>query len=321
MTRAMTFSRPGPPEVMRLVEVEPREPGAGEVRVRVVAAGVQPADVAVRSGASAFSRDGGIPGNEFAGVVERRGDGVAGLAPGTAVLGFTTLGCYSEMVVVDASQVVPKPSTMPWIEAAALSASGQTAHTALTDLAVEGGETVLIHAAAGGVGSMAVQIAHSWGATVIGTASAGNHDYLRALGAIPVEYGDGLVERVRAAAPGGVDAALDAVGGGALVASLALVADRSRIGTIVDFEAAARRGVRSIATLRSGERLRELAAMHSWGELRVHVSRTYPLHEAAAAHREVEGGHVRGKVVLTMPVLDRRSAAPEPVLRKARAAA
>lgn len=320
MTRAMMFSAPGPPEVMRLVEIAPPQPGPGQVVVRVVAAGVQPADVAVRSGRSNHSAGAGIVGNEFAGVVDRLGTGVTDLAPATPVIGFTTLGAYAEMVAVDAGRLVPKPAGMPWIEAAALSASGQTAHTALSDLGVEAGETVLIHAAAGGVGTMAVQIARCWGATVIGTARPENHDYLRALGAIPVEYGDGLVERVRAVAPEGVDAALDAVGNGALVASLALVADRSRIGTIVDFAAAARRGVRAIGTRRSAERLRELVAMRNWGELRVHVSRTYPLHESARAHRDIEGGHVRGKIAITMPILEQWSDAAHRPLHEAHAA-
>ncbi|WP_217913338.1 quinone oxidoreductase family protein [Miltoncostaea marina] len=313
MSRAMAFSAPGPPEAMRLVEVAPRAPGAGEVQVRVMAAGVQPADCAARAGRSALTPADGVVGNEFAGVVERVGAGVAAHAPGDPVIGFTTMGAYAELVTVPADQLAAKPAGMPWTEAAALSASGQTAHTALGELGVALGDTVLVHAAAGGVGSMAVQIARSRGAVVIGTARRANHAYLRSLGAIPVEYGDGLVARVRALAPEGVDAALDAVGGGAVAASLALVEDRSRIGTIVDFGAAARRGVRAIRTQRSAERLRELIAMWSWDELRVHVSRTYPLHRAPEAHREVEAGHVRGKVVLTMPALDGRRREVRPV--------
>lgn len=313
MSRAMAFSAPGPPEAMRLVEVQPRPPGPGEVQVRVMAAGVQPADCAARAGRSLLTPADGIVGNEFAGVVERVGAGVVDHAPGDPVIGFTTMGAYAELVTADARNLVAKPAGLPWTEAAALSASGQTARTALGDLRVTSGETVLVHAAAGGVGSMAVQIARSWGAVVIGTGRRANHGYLRSLGAIPVEYGDGLVARVRALAPEGVDAALDAVGNGALTASLALVPDRSRIGTIVDFGAAARRGVLAIRTRRSAERLRELLAMWSWRELRVHVSHTYPLHRAAEAHREVEAGHVRGKVVLTMPALEGRWVRADPL--------
>jgi NADPH:quinone reductase-like Zn-dependent oxidoreductase len=255
MSRAMAFSEPGPPEVLRPVDVEPPRAGPGQVRVRVRAAGVQPADCAVRSGRSvppgATVRPPQIVGNELAGVIDQIGEGVTGWAVGDEVIGFTTLGAYAELVAIDALQIAAKPAEMPWEQAGAISASGQTAHTALRELGVGEGETVLVHAAAGGVGTMAVQLAAAWGARVIGTASERNHDDLRSLGATPVAYGDGLVERVRALAPNGVDAALDAIGGDALAASLQLVADRSRIGTIVDFAAVGRLGVRGIGTRRS----------------------------------------------------------------------
>jgi NADPH:quinone reductase-like Zn-dependent oxidoreductase len=187
---------------------------------------------------------------------------------------------------------------MPWEEAGVLTASGQTAHTALGTLGVGHGDTVLIHAAAGGVGSFAVQIARAWGARVIGTASERNHDYLRSLGAVPVVYGPGLVDRVKAAAPEGVSAALDAAGEEALRASVELVGDRSRIGTIVAFDRVEELGVRAIRSQRSKDRLAELVQLYEQGELKIHVSRTFSLSEAAEAHRIVESGHVRGKVVL-----------------------
>ena len=133
-----------------------------------------------------------IPGNEFAGVVERVGDGVGDFEPGDEVIGFRVLGCYAELAVTSAEQMVQKPPAMPWAQAGSLSSSGQTAHRALERLGLEAGQTILIHAAAGGVGTMAVQIARDRGATVIGTASERNHDYLRGLGAIPVAYGNGL---------------------------------------------------------------------------------------------------------------------------------
>lgn len=296
--RAMAVGEPGPPEALRLVEMDPPHASAGEVRVRVMAAGVQPADAAARRGAprppGAVAPLPLILGNEFAGVVDEVGDGVADVTVGDEVIGFTTFGANAERVVVPSDQIVAKPAAMPWDEAGALSASGRTAHTALEDLAVAEGETLVVHAAAGGVGTMTVQIARARGATVIGTASAANHDYLRSLGAVPVEYGDGLIERIRALAPGGVDAALDAIGNGALAASLAFVADRGRIGTIVDFAAAPRLGVLAIRTRRSAERLAALVALHESGALRVHIEQRYALHEAAVAHRWVEGGHVRG---------------------------
>lgn len=158
---------------------------------------------------------------------------------------------------------------------------------------------MLIHAAAGGVGTVAVQLARLWGATVVGTASLRNHDYLRSLGAVPSEYGDGLVERVQALAPGGVTAALDATGGAALDASVKLVADPDRIGTLVDFDRVGQLGVRAIFSQRSRDRLAELVELYDRGAPRIEVSGRHPLHRAADAHREMEGGHVRSKIVIT----------------------
>ncbi|NUU21208.1 MAG: zinc-binding dehydrogenase, partial [Streptomycetaceae bacterium] len=152
-----------------------------------------------------------------------------------------------------------------------------------------------------GVGTVAVQLAVAWGATVIGTASEANHAYVRSLGATPVAYGDGLVERVRAVAPQGVDAAFDAAGRGALDASVELVADRGRIGTIIDFAGAERLGVvglRGGPTARTQARLNELLDLYEKGALAVHIGHRVPLAEAAEAHRLVETGHGRGKVVL-----------------------
>jgi NADPH:quinone reductase-like Zn-dependent oxidoreductase len=302
--RAVAFSSYGPPDVLRLIDVADPDIGAGQVRVRVKAAGVQPFDARFRGGLFRGYVPARFPqtlGGEFAGVIDRVGEGVTELVPGDEVLGYVWQAAYAERVVVGVDEVVAKPPGMPWAEAGALSASGQTAHTALRELGVGAGETVLIHAAAGGVGSVAVQLGRAWGATVVGTASEGNHDYLRSLGAIPVAYGEGLVDRVRMAAPRGVDAALDAHGGEeAIGASVALVADRDRVGTLTGRDAAARLGIRLIGTQRSADRLAELVALWEQGGLRVHVRRTFPLERAADAHREVETGHGRGKVVLTV---------------------
>jgi NADPH:quinone reductase-like Zn-dependent oxidoreductase len=193
---------------------------------------------------------------------------------------------------------VTKPHNMPWEVAGVMSASGQTAHTALKELGVGNGETVLIHAAAGGVGTIAVQLAVAWGAKVIGTASERNHDYLRSLGAIPVSYGDGLVERVRSLAPNGVDASLDAAGGDALYASVEVVENKDRIGTIAAFDLVEKLGVRALRSQRSATRLAELADLYAKEKLHIHIRKTFPLVQAAEAHREVETGHGRGKVVL-----------------------
>ncbi|MBP0454089.1 NADP-dependent oxidoreductase [Kitasatospora sp. RG8] len=300
--KAVTVPRFGGPEVLRVTEVPTPSARPGEVRVRVYAAGVQPADLAVREG---WSPPGVrvelpvVPGNEFAGVVDQLGAGSFGWEVGDEVLGFRLLQSYAEHVTVDSSHLVAKPAAMPWEQAGSLSASGQTAHIGLSELKVGPGETVLVHGASGGVGTVAVQLARAWGATVIGTASERNHAYLRELGAIPVTYGEGLAARVRAVAPQGVDAAFDAAGRGALEASVELVADRDRIGTVVDYATAERLGLRTLRGQRTAARLGELVELWEAGGLRLEIADTFPLERAADAHRLVGTGHVRGKVVLT----------------------
>ncbi|MGK5640837.1 NADP-dependent oxidoreductase [Streptomyces sp. URMC 126] len=302
--KAAAINAFGGPDVVELLDLPTPEPGPGQVRVRVRAAGVQPVDGAVRRGL--FHAGAAAPefpltiGNDFAGVVARVGEGAAGFPAGAEVLGWALMACHAEYVVVPVDQIVAKPAGMPWEVAGAFSASAQTAHTALEALGVGAGDTFLVHAAAGGVGTVAVQLARAYGATVVGTASPRNHEYLRSLGAVPVAYGDGLVDRVRAVAPDGVTVALDGAGGAALDASLELVADRARIGTIVDFERAPALGVRALRTQRSTERLSALTGLWEEGRLRVEISRVFPLAQAAEAHRAIETGHGRGKIALVV---------------------
>lgn len=317
--KAAAFARHGGPEVLELMDLATPVAGPGQVRVRVRFAGVQPIDCAVRAGwapPGVTPRLPTIPGNEFAGVVDQVGDevdgvggidsvdgvdgGGHGVAVGAEVLGFGQLGAYAEYLVVPAGQVTAKPAGMPWEVAGGFSGGAQTAHIALRELGVGRDDTVLIHAAAGGVGTVAVQLAVRAGSTVIGTAGAANHDYLRSLGAIPVAYGDGLVERVQAIAPAGVDAALDGAGGDALTTSLALVADRSRILTLVEHGRAGELGIRVTPNLRSAARLAELADLQAHGALHINVRRVVPLADAAEAHRELETRHGRGKIVLAV---------------------
>jgi enoyl reductase len=299
MAIVVVFDEYGPPEVLHPVEVPDPWPGPGEVRIRVRAAGVQPFDAATRNGDFAAYNPLPLPsglGNEVAGVIDAVGDGVTAAAVGDEVIAFLTLRGYADTVVVPADALGRKPAGMPWTEAGVLSASGQTASTALQALHLRAGETLLVHAAAGGVGSFAVQLARAAGVTVIGTASARNHDYLRSLGAVPVAYGPGLLDRVRAL--GRVDAVLDAIGGEALDVSVQLVARRDRIVTIADWTAEARLGVRRIGTDRSAARLAALITQYADGALTVPVSHAFPLEKAADAHREIETGHARGKIAL-----------------------
>jgi enoyl reductase len=302
MSKAIVFTEYGDPDVLQLVDIPAPEPGPGQVRVRMKAAGVQPADTRTRSGAWRAWMPVHFParlGNEGAGVIDAVGPGASGFTVGNEILG-PAAGAYADSVLFQADQIVAKPAIMPWIEAGTLSASGQTAHTALEDLGVGAGDTVLIHAAAGGVGHLAVQLARLRGALVVATASPDNHEFLRSLGALPVAYGPGLVERIKEVAPAGVDAALDGAGGEALEVSLEVVGKRDRIGTIADQAGAARLGLRSIGTRRSAARLGELVRLYAEGQLRVAVWKEFPLAQAAAAHRESERGHLRGKIVLTM---------------------
>ncbi len=300
---AAAFDAPGPPEVLRLVEVDPPHAGPGAVRVRVRAAGVQPADCALR-------RTGWrpptvpeptppvVPGNELAGVVDEVGEGVSGIVVGDEVLGYRMLGCYAELVAVPADQVVARPPAMPWEIAGGFSAGAQTAQIALDALEVAAGETLLVNGAAGSVGTMAVQLGRLRGATLIGTAREANHDHLRSLGAVPVTYGGGMAERVRGLAPGGVDVILDAAGGDSLLAALPLARDRDRIGTIVSYDRVEELGLRGLRGQRSAARLAGLVGLWEAGELQVTIRSVHPLARAADAHREVETGHGRGKVVL-----------------------
>lgn len=302
MAIAIVFAEYGDPEVLRPIEIDPPTPAPGQVRIRVKAAGVNPIDIKLRRGDLAAVMPLDLPsrlGSEYAGVIDQIGDGVTDFAVGDEVLGSATGQCYAEYVVVNAADVVRKPAAMPWTVAAGLPAVGQTAHSALRQIAVGAGDTVLIHAAAGGVGTIATQLARIWGATVIGTASERNHDYLRSLGAIPVTYGTGLLDRVRALAPGTIDAALDAIGGEAVTVSLALVSDRQRIGTLVDDEACKTHGILRVGG-RSTPALRELVALYERGDLQLPIHATFALTEAPKAHYEVQTGHVRGKVVLTV---------------------
>ncbi|MET7365319.1 NADP-dependent oxidoreductase [Streptomyces sp. NPDC005566] len=302
---AIVYEEFGGPEVLRLVRTDDVHAGPGQIRVAVRAAGVNPVDYKIRNGwmEAAFPTPlPATPGSEFAGVVDETGEGVTGFSAGDEVFGRSATGAYAAHVLADADAVALKPEGLGWEEAAALPVATATAARVLDELAVTEGDTLLVHGAAGAVGSAGVQLAASRGATVIGTASPANHDYLRVLGAIPVEYGDGLVERVRSVAPQGVDAVFDAAGKGALAASVELRGGTTdRIVTIADADAA-KYGVAFSAggggRPDEAERLAEYAELAAVGELRIPVAQTFALRDAARAHELSEAGHVRGKLVL-----------------------
>jgi enoyl reductase len=238
-------------------------------------------------------------GNEFAGVIEAVADGETQWSVGDAVLGWSLFDAYADEILVKTTQVIAKPPTMGWNEAGVLSASGQTAATAITDIGLTAGETVLIHGGSGGVGSFAVQIARTRGAKVIATASARNHPYLRKIGAVPVAYGPGLAERIRQIAPEGVAAALVLANTEEAVhSSIDLGIDQRRIGVVAYVPIADKLGLKRVSTQRSQAQLERLADLHTQGQLRVAIEHVYALSEAPAAHTAMETGHVRGKLVL-----------------------
>ncbi|MEV7176575.1 NADP-dependent oxidoreductase [Kitasatospora sp. NPDC093679] len=299
MSRAITFSEYGAPEVLRLSEVDPPEPGPGQVRIRVRAASVNPLDLKIRSGRMAAVAPASfpvVPGLDAAGVVDAVGEN-AGAAVGDEVLGSTAGGSYAEYALLD--RPVAKPEALSWEAAASLVTVGRTAHRVLEQLGVQEGRTLLVHGAAGSVGIIAVQLAVARGITVVGTAAEHDLERVTALGATAVRYGEGWVDRVRAAAPQGVDFVFDASGAGVLADSVALTGDAGRVITIADLSAA-EHGVRfSAGTSGQGEEsVPELALLAARGKLAVPIWRTYPLAEAARAHTDLEAHRNRGKAVL-----------------------
>ncbi len=286
-----------------MVDLDDPRAQSGQVRVRVKAAGVLPFDCRAREGGFPKGLTGDfpiVPGNEFAGVIDQVGDDVTGFTVGDEVLGFSTLKSYAEYTAVSADQIVKKPASMSWETAGAFSGTAQGAHMALEQMRIVPGETVLINGAAGGLGTMATQLAaHRGAAVVIGTASEQNHDHLRSLGAVAVTYGDGLADRVRAIAPEGVDGSLG-VDLAALRASVEVTKDVGRVVAMVYTDEVGALGIPEWSSLRNSVRLAEMVELFDKGALRVHLRAVYPLESAAEAHRDVGSGHGRGKVVITI---------------------
>ncbi|MBV8944990.1 MAG: NADP-dependent oxidoreductase [Solirubrobacterales bacterium] len=297
--KAIQYSQFGGPEVLEVAELPDPKPGPGQIRVAVRAAAVNPVDWKMRRG----MMGGELPqttGREVAGVVDQVGEGVTDVRPGDRVFGFAAGGGgAAELALL--TDYAPIPPSLDFAEAAGLPVAVETAVRTLDLLGVTAGTTLLVNGAAGAVGSSATQIARSRDARVIGTASPNNRDYLRSLGAEPTTYGDGLTERVRTLAPGGVDAALDAAGGGALPALIELVGDPGRVVTIADYPGAQETGAQFSGGMGSGRALhalREIGEVIESGQFTLPVAQTFPLEQIAEAHRLSEAGHVRGKLVL-----------------------
>jgi NADPH:quinone reductase-like Zn-dependent oxidoreductase len=301
--KAVRFDEYGGIDVLKVVDVPRPVPMAGQVLVRVKAAGINPGEAKIRVGLEDSTWPATFPsgeGSDLAGIVSRTGPGVTSFSAGDEVIGWTdNRASHAEYVAVEEQHLTAKPAGVPWEEAGALFVAGSTAYAAVRAVGLTGGDTVAVSGAAGGVGSIAVQLARQAGATVIGVASGAHHQWLAAHGVIPVAYGDGMADRIRRAASK-VDAFIDTFGAGYVQLALELGVEPSRIDTIVNFEAVARYGVNADgnAAASTASVLAELAGLIAAGELELPIAATFPLDAVQDAYRRLAEGHVLGKIVL-----------------------
>jgi NADPH:quinone reductase-like Zn-dependent oxidoreductase len=306
MPSAVRFDNYGGLDVLQVVEVPRPIPGPEQVLVRVKAAAINPGEAKIREGLLDASWPATFPsgqGSDLAGVVEELGEQAEGVSVGDEVIGFThDRASQAELVLVGADHLTPRPAGVPWEVAGSLFVGGTTAYAAVRAVSAGPGDTVVVAGAAGGVGAITVQLATEAGAKVLGLASEPGHKWLSDHGVIPVTYGDGVTERIRAAADGPIDAFIDLVGGDYVQLALDLGVKPDRIDTIVNFEAKARYGVKTEGNSDAGsaEVLAELAALIADGRLEIPIAHVFPLAQVKDAYRELELGHTHGKIVLTL---------------------
>ena len=307
--KAVRFDEYGDVDVLTVADVPVPDPGAGQVLVRVKAAGINPGEAKIREGLLHARWPATFPsgqGSDLAGVVDRLGPGVTTAAAGDEVIGWVdTRSAQAEYAVVDADNLASKPADVPWQVAGALGVAGFTAWAAIRAVNLTAGDTVAVSGAAGGVGSLTVQLARRAGATVVGIAGQHNQEWLREHGAIPVRYGEDLVGRIFDAllTTPQVDAFIDTHGGDYVVFAInELGVEPSRVDTIANFDAVREYGVKSEgnAAGASAATLAELAQLIAAGELEVPIAATYPLDQVREAYAELATGHVRGKIVLLL---------------------
>jgi NADPH:quinone reductase-like Zn-dependent oxidoreductase len=304
MPRAVKFDHYGGLEVLQVVDVPRPVPGPGQVLVKVKAAGINPGEISIRKGVFAERWPAKFPsgqGSDFAGVVEETGSGVTKVGVGNEVIGFThERASQAEFVVVDAGNLVPRPAKVSWEQAGGLFVAGTTAFAAVRAVDLKAGDTVVVSGAAGGVGTIALQLARNAGAKVIGLADQGNQQWLKDHGVIPVTYGDGVEDRIRAASGGRVDAFVDTFGGGYVELAIKLGVAPERIDTIIDWAAAEKYKVKTdgSAAAANAEVLGQLAGLIAAGRLEIPIAKVYPLSQVREAYQELEQRHTRGKIVL-----------------------
>jgi NADPH:quinone reductase-like Zn-dependent oxidoreductase len=302
--RAVRFDRYGGVDVLEVREVEDPVVAPASALVAVKAAGINPGETAIREGRLHERWPASFPsgeGTDFAGVVRSLGQGVSPFSEGDEVLGWTEArASHAELVAVPADQLTAKPASVLWEVAGSLFVVGMAAYACVQAVAPRPGETIVVSAAAGGVGSIAVQLARRTGARVIGLASERNHEWLRGHDIIPVTYGGGQRERIRDAAGGGIDGFIDTFGGGYVDLAIELKVDPARINTIIDYEAVQRHGVHGEGThaVASAALLAELVQLVADGELEVPIARAFPLDQVRDAFRELADRHTHGKIVL-----------------------
>jgi NADPH:quinone reductase-like Zn-dependent oxidoreductase len=302
--KAVRFDEYGGVDVLDVREVDNPVAGAGEVLVAVEAAGINPGEIAIREGRMHERSPATFPsgqGTDFAGGVRALGDGGSAFAVGDEVLGWSEQrSSQAELVVVPAEQLTAKPAGVPWEVAGSLFVVGMAGYASVQAVAPRTGETVVVSAAAGGVGSVAAQLARNTGARVIGLAGERNHEWLRAHDILPVTYGEGQAERIRVAAAGGVDAFVDTFGGGYVDLAVELGVSPERINTIIDFDAVQRLGVKAQGThaIASAPLLAELVALVADGRLEIPIAHTFPLARVRDAFEELAARHTHGKIVL-----------------------
>ncbi len=304
MVRAVQFDHYGGRDVLVVADVDMPTPPPGEVVVDVRAAGINPGEAAIRTGALEQRFPATFPsgeGTDLAGVVHAVGDGVTAFAVGDEVLGWSwRRSSHAEYVAVPVTQLIPKPPELSWEVAGSLFVVGTTAYAAVRAVGAGPGDTVAVSAAAGGVGTVAVQLLLIRGATVLGIASESNHDWLTGLGVVPIAYGPGLEERLRAAAPQGVDAFIDLFGPEYVQLAVDLGVAPDRIDTIISRDKAVEVGAQTEGSAEAATTtvLSELAGLVASGQITVPIAATYPLERVRDAFAELEQRHTRGKIVL-----------------------
>lgn len=299
--KAVRFDKYGGIDVLYVAEVPTPEPASGEVLVRVKAAAINPGESKIREGMFKDTWPATFPsgeGSDLAGIVTKVGAGVTKFKTGDEVLGFTDRrASHAEFVIAEAQNVAAKPPKTPWEVAGSLAVAGSTAYACVRAVSLKPHDKIAVSGAAGGVGSLTVQLAKRTGAEVIGIASPANHEWLAAHGVQPVAYGPGLAEQLRKLA---IRAFIDTHGSGYVKMAVELGVPRERINTIIDFAAAKEYGVKSEGgqAAKNASVLAELAGLVASGELEVPIAETFPLSEVRAAFKLVEQGHTRGKIVL-----------------------